>query len=69
MLSLRLYMEVFAAEVHDRMTECVYDVPLATFDTNDPPQEVFQIDLLGGGAEELARVNDELGKGGGGGAG
>jgi phosphoribosylformylglycinamidine synthase len=36
----------FASIVHDRMTECVYDEPLATFATDASPEEVYTVPVL-----------------------
>ena len=37
---------VFASIVHDRMTECVYDEPLATFATDASPEETYTVPVL-----------------------
>lgn len=51
----------FASEVHDRMTECVYDEPLATFVTNTAPEEVYTVPVLAEGRAALERVDKEMG--------
>ena len=51
----------FAAVVHDRMTECVYDQPLATFITDTVPEEVYLVPVLAEGRAALERVDKEMG--------
>ena len=51
----------FASLVHDRMTECVYDSPLATFTTNVAPEEVYTVPVLAEGRAALERVDKEMG--------
>jgi phosphoribosylformylglycinamidine synthase len=53
----------FAASRHDRMTECVYPQPLATFDTGLAPKPVRVIPLLRDGVDALRHVNTQLGLG------
>ena len=51
----------FVAAVHDRMTECVYDAPLATFATGTAPAPVRSVPLLADGRPALERLNAEMG--------
>ena len=51
----------FASLVHDRMTECVYDVPLATFATDATPEEVYTVPVLAEGRAALEKVDKEMG--------
>ena len=51
----------FASIVHDRMTECVYDEPLATFTTDAAPEEVYTVPVLAEGRAALERVDKEMG--------
>jgi phosphoribosylformylglycinamidine synthase len=46
----------FVTTHHDRMTECPYPAPLASFDTGLTPEPVYDIDLMGGGPEVLTTV-------------
>ena len=52
---------VFASIVHDRMTECVYDEPLATFATDASPEETYTVPVLAEGRAALERVDKEMG--------
>jgi len=51
----------FLAEVHDRMTECRYPEPLATFETGIEPAPFFAVPLLQEGRRALERINQEMG--------
>ena len=51
----------FLAEVHDRMTECPYPEPLASFETGIEPEPSFEIPLLEEGRAALERINREMG--------
>ncbi len=51
----------FAAMVHDRMTQTVYDRPLSSFKTNKVPDPVITIPVLEGGREVLEKLNKEMG--------
>jgi len=51
----------FASIVHDRMTECVYDEPLATFTTDAKPEEVYTVPVLSEGRAALEKVDKEMG--------
>ncbi|MEK7097229.1 MAG: phosphoribosylformylglycinamidine synthase, partial [Patescibacteria group bacterium] len=48
---------------YDRMTECIYPVPLGTFESSISSEEVFQVDLLGRGINALKDINDKMGLG------
>jgi len=49
------------AAVHDRMTECPYPEPLASFDPGVAPEPVFEVPVLEHGRDALVRINRELG--------
>jgi phosphoribosylformylglycinamidine synthase len=49
------------ALVHDRMTECLYPQPLASFASGVVPEPAFQVPLLAQGRRALERINRELG--------
>ena len=53
----------FAAEHHDRMTECTYSSPLETFETGLVPERVFEVPMREEGVEALRRINRDLGFG------
>ncbi|MCL5966538.1 MAG: phosphoribosylformylglycinamidine synthase [Deltaproteobacteria bacterium] len=53
----------FAAQVHDRMTECVYPEPLTTFETGVRPEPVRTVPLLEEGISALREVNASMGLG------
>jgi phosphoribosylformylglycinamidine synthase len=46
----------FIREHHDRMTECLYDQPLQTFETGILPEPVFDIPLLEKGPDALLEI-------------
>jgi phosphoribosylformylglycinamidine synthase len=46
----------FVRENHDRMTECLYDRPLQTFETGILPEPVFEIPMLEKGPNALLEV-------------
>ena len=48
--------ERFVREHHDRMTECLYDRPLETFETGMVPEPVFEIPLLEKGPNALLEI-------------
>jgi phosphoribosylformylglycinamidine synthase len=48
--------DCFIREHHDRMTECLYEQPLQTFETGILPEPVFEIPLLEKGANALLEV-------------
>jgi len=49
-------LDRFIREHHDRMTECVYDRPLQTFESGILPEPVFEIPLLEKGPNALLEV-------------
>src|SRR5512143_2891447 len=53
----------FISLVHDRMTECPYPEPLATFEAGISPEPVRVIPLLEEGRKALERINREMGLG------
>lgn len=48
---------------HDRMTECPYPEPLATFETGIKPEPVFIVPLIEKGKEALRKINSDMGLG------
>ncbi len=46
----------FIREHHDRMTECLYERPLQTFETGIVPEPVFEIPLIEKGPEALLEL-------------
>lgn len=46
----------FIQEHHDRMTECLYDRPLETFESGIEPEPVFEIPLMEKGPEALLEI-------------
>ena len=44
-------LQEFIDSHHDRMTECHYPEPLTSFETGVVPEPVYEVDLLGRGAE------------------
>lgn len=48
--------EIFIKEHHDRMTECVYDKPLETFETGVIPEPVFEIPLIEKGIDAFLEI-------------
>lgn len=53
----------FAALVHDRMTEQVYEAPLTTFKTDLVPGPVTTVPIMEQGRPALEAIDDELGLG------
>ena len=53
----------FLALVHDRMTECPYLKPLATFETGTKPEPVRIVPLVEQGRPALEKINREMGLG------
>ncbi len=51
----------FLELVHDRMTECVYQEPLQTFETGSIPKPVFSIPVLEEGRSALEKINRKEG--------
>ena len=56
LLSSELDMGRFIREHHDRMTECLYDQPLQTFQTGIEPEPVFEIPMLEKGPDALLEI-------------
>ncbi|OAY38594.1 probable phosphoribosylformylglycinamidine synthase, chloroplastic/mitochondrial [Manihot esculenta] len=54
-------LNVFAAMVHDRMTECVYTRRLTSFETSVVPEEVRYVPVLEKGRKALEEINQEMG--------
>lgn len=46
----------FIAAHHDRMTECLYPQTLPTFEIGISPEEVYEVDLIGGGPDALKSI-------------
>jgi phosphoribosylformylglycinamidine synthase len=46
----------FVQEHHDRMTECVYDRPLETFESGIKPEPVFEVPLKEKGPDALSEI-------------
>jgi phosphoribosylformylglycinamidine synthase len=55
-LSAELDRDRFIREHHDRMTECLYEQPLQTFETGILPEPVFEIPLLEKGPNALSEI-------------
>lgn len=55
--------EDLAALVHDRMTECRYPAPLASFETGIKPEPVYEVPVLGDGRAALLEINRKMGLG------
>ncbi|MFA5925892.1 MAG: phosphoribosylformylglycinamidine synthase [Parcubacteria group bacterium] len=55
--------EEFVRMNHDRMTECVYESPLETFEVGIKPEKVYEVKLLENGIGELQKINKEIGLG------
>eukprot|EP00775_Hariotina_reticulata_P008987 gene8987-9160_t len=51
----------FAALVHDRMTEEVYQTPAATFAVQTVPAPVFSVPVMEKGRSALEAINEEMG--------
>ena len=56
LLSSEVDMGRFIREHHDRMTECLYDQPLQTFETGILPEPVFEIPMLEKGPDALLEI-------------
>jgi phosphoribosylformylglycinamidine synthase len=56
LLSPEVDMGRFIREHHDRMTECLYDQPLQTFETGILPEPVFEIPMLEKGPDALLEI-------------
>ena len=55
-LSAEMDKDRFIQEHHDRMTECLYDQPLQTFETGMLPEPVFEIPLLEKGLNAFLEI-------------
>ena len=51
----------FLDTIHDRMTECEFASPLATFETGVKPEPVFEVPLIQEGRPALERINKAWG--------
>lgn len=51
----------FAALVHDRMTECIYDQKLSSFERAVSPEEVRYIPVMEKGRKALEEINEKMG--------
>jgi phosphoribosylformylglycinamidine synthase len=58
-----LNIQPFLDIIHDRMTECIYEQPLETFETGVRPEPVRVIPLIEEGKDALVRINTKLGLG------
>ncbi len=56
LVSPEVDMGRFIREHHDRMTECLYDQPLQTFETGILPEPVFEIPMLEKGPDALLEI-------------
>ncbi|MEW6109248.1 MAG: phosphoribosylformylglycinamidine synthase [Nitrospirota bacterium] len=53
----------FAAELHDRMTECIYPEQLTTFETGIKPEPFYHVRLIEEGRSAIEKINIEMGLG------
>lgn len=56
-----LVKTTIAASLHDRMTECIYDKPLKSFDIELVSEPWEEVDILGRGRVALEEVSNRLG--------
>ncbi len=49
-------IQAFVDAHHDRMTECRYTEVLKSFETGAEPEQVYEVDLISGGPEALAKI-------------
>ena len=49
-------LQTFIDAHHDRMTECPYPEPLTTFETGIEPEPVYEVDMMGKGADALLEL-------------
>ncbi len=49
-------LDAFIRANHDRMTECVYQEPLSTFETGILPEPVYDVDMITGGPDALLNI-------------
>lgn len=54
-------IDEFAALVHDRMTECIYDQKLTSFERAVVPEEVRYIPVMEKGRKALEEINEQMG--------
>ncbi|KAL8496110.1 hypothetical protein ACS0TY_019998 [Phlomoides rotata] len=54
-------IEEFAALVHDRMTECIYNQKLTSFERAVVPEEVRYIPVMEKGRKALEEINEQMG--------
>ncbi|MCD5411710.1 MAG: phosphoribosylformylglycinamidine synthase [Thermodesulfovibrionales bacterium] len=59
----RQFEKDFLDAIHDRMTECLYSVPIKTFETGIKPEPVRIVPLLEEGNPALMQINHEMGLG------
>lgn len=50
------------AAFYDRMTECVYQRPIETFQVLTSPSQVYEVDVVNRGKDALEKANRELGE-------
>jgi phosphoribosylformylglycinamidine synthase len=55
------HVKAFLGAIHDRMTECLYPVPLESFDTGAQPEPVRWVPVITEGRAALERINRRLG--------
>ncbi|NWG01459.1 MAG: phosphoribosylformylglycinamidine synthase [Syntrophaceae bacterium] len=55
-LTAAMDKERFIREHHDRMTECLYNHPLETFESGIQPEPVFEVPLMEKGVDALAEI-------------
>jgi phosphoribosylformylglycinamidine synthase len=55
--------EHFASIMHDRMTECVYEAPLTSFDPGVEPEAVLTVPVLKEGRAAIEEINKKMGLG------
>ena len=47
--------------LHDKMTHCRYTEPIKSFNLDVIPDDVYEVDVLGGGQKSLEKANVDLG--------
>lgn len=60
---LTFSLQPFLDMIYDRMTECLYEKPLETFETGIKPKPAKIIPLIENGKAALAKINTEMGLG------
>jgi len=63
LLPPKIKIEQFVSTHHDRMTECVYNKPLDTFEIGIEPEKVYAVPLLEEGIEALRKFSFKMGLG------